>query len=865
MIGTMLGPYRVLEKLGAGGMGEVYKARDTRLDRVVAIKILPSHLSSDSAARARFEREARAISHLNDPRICTLHDIGREGETDFLVMEYLEGQTLAARIEKGPLPVADVLRYGREVAHALDRAHRAGIVHRDLKPANVMLVGGGTRQAPATVKLMDFGLARGVEPGGAAPGATQVATMARPVTAEGTIVGTLHYMAPEQLEGRETDSRTDVWALGCVLYEMATGKRAFDADSQASLVAAIMDREPPAITDLQPLSPAALEHVVSRCLAKDPAERWQSARDVAHELEWLTQTSSALPTPPAGPKPLRRRRWLAIAAASTLVAAVGAGLFIAGRASILLPQPPKFTRLTFREGYISNARFTQGGNSVVYSAQWDGREPEIFESQTDGSSTHQWPGLTGFALFSVGSKGDLAVGKRNNAVSIEEYGPLFTASPSGTAPKPGNENIRWAEWMRDGSTLAVVKRIAGKDVLEIPEGKEVGRRTDGQFMDLRLSPDGRRWALTEHPFLNDSRGTVAMVDDAGRMTTLTKEFASVSGVAWSQDGSEIWFSAVEHGVRQRLYAVTTSPKPRLRAVSDLPGSLWLGDLDHSTGRVLLGLRRARAGIRGQLAGDTRERELGWLDYALAADMSDDGKTLLLTDEGESASRSYSVFRRSAEDQRLMRLDDGFACALSPDGQWALAIRLDTPQHLVLLPTGAGKPRDLPPGPVVTFQNAAFLSDGKRILFVGAERDHADRTWIQDVSGGPPSQLTDEGTAGVTVSPKDRFIAAVTHDRRLMFVPLDRSKPTEVGTLGPSEAPCQWSKDGNTLYLSRTAPSLELSTFDVRTRQRRPWKKLEVADPAGVNYWNVVMTRDARFYAYSYCRWLDELYVVDGLK
>jgi serine/threonine protein kinase len=216
--GSRLGPYEIVTLVGAGGMGEVYKARDTRLDRVVAIKIVPERLSSDPAARARFEREARAISHLNDPHICTLHDVGREGDTDFLVMEYLEGQTLAARLDRGPLPISDVVRYGREVAHALDRAHRAGIVHRDLKPANIMLVGGGTRQASAQVKLMDFGLARGIEPGGAAPAVTEVATMARPVTAEGSIVGTLHYMAPEQLEGRETDARADVWALGCVLY-----------------------------------------------------------------------------------------------------------------------------------------------------------------------------------------------------------------------------------------------------------------------------------------------------------------------------------------------------------------------------------------------------------------------------------------------------------------------------------------------------------------------------------------------------------------------------------------------------------------------------------------------------------------------
>ena len=329
--GTRLGPYEVAGSLGAGGMGEVYKARDTRLDRVVAIKILPERLSSDPAARARFEREARAISHLNDPHICTLHDVGREGDTDFLVMEYLEGQTLAAPDRERPAP--DLRRRALRPRHRRRPRPRAPGGHRP--------PGSQARQHHARRRrhAADFGRgqADGLRPrarlrrGSRRAALTGVATMARPVTAEGTIVGTLHYMAPEQLEGRETDARADVWALGCVLYEMATGRRAFEGASQASLIAAIIDREPEPMSRVQPLSPPALEHVVARCLAKDPGERWQSARDAAHELEWLgaSGATSLTPTARAASRMRVRERlgWglAVVTLAAALVAAVLVG------------------------------------------------------------------------------------------------------------------------------------------------------------------------------------------------------------------------------------------------------------------------------------------------------------------------------------------------------------------------------------------------------------------------------------------------------------------------------------------------------------------------------------------------------------
>src|SRR5712672_3077257 len=295
LLGKRLGPFEILSSIGAGGMGEVYRARDTRLDRIVAIKVLPTHLADRSELRERFEREARTIASLNHPHICTLFDIGQQDGIDYLVMECLEGETLAQRLQKGPLPLEQVLQYAIEIADALDKAHRKGVTHRDLKPGNIMLTKSGT-------KLLDFGLAKlkqEIVPANVQ--LSQLPTANDPLTAQGTIVGTLQYMAPEQLEGKEVDARTDIFAFGAVVYEMATGKRAFEGKSQASVIGAILKDDPPPMSSLQPMTPPALDRVVKRCLAKETDERWQSADDLTNELKWIAEGGSQVTLAPTVP------------------------------------------------------------------------------------------------------------------------------------------------------------------------------------------------------------------------------------------------------------------------------------------------------------------------------------------------------------------------------------------------------------------------------------------------------------------------------------------------------------------------------------------------------------------------------------
>ena len=363
--GTKLGPYEIVAPIGAGGMGEVYKAKDTRLDRTVAIKVLPSHVASNPEVRQRFEREARAVSSLNHPHICTLYDIGSENGIDFMVMELIEGDTLADRLKKGALPLDQALRYGIEIADALDKAHRQGVVHRDLKPGNIMLMKSGA-------KLLDFGLAKITAQQTNAAGLSALPTEAKPLTQEGSILGTFQYMAPEQLEGKEADARADLFALGAVLYEMLTGRKAFEGESQASLITAIMSAEPASISDLQPLTPFALERLVRRCLAKDPEDRWQSARDVTLELGWIRDKGDAdvSTTAPAGARSRERLAWVLALLLAAAVVGVAVHRFTR-------PDAPPVIRLRTEAGELSVTmgqfvKITPDGRTLVYRGERDG-------------------------------------------------------------------------------------------------------------------------------------------------------------------------------------------------------------------------------------------------------------------------------------------------------------------------------------------------------------------------------------------------------------------------------------------------------------------------------------------------------------
>ena len=398
-VGTQLGPYEVLGPLGAGGMGEVYRARDTRLDRTVAIKILPAHLSERPQARERFDREARAISSISHPNICHLYDVGQQNGASYLVMEYLEGETLATRLAKGPLPLEQALRVGAEIAEGLDRAHRGGVVHRDLKPGNIMLTKSGA-------KLMDFGLAKAATPvSPPSSGVTQtLASPTHPLTAEGTMVGTFQYMSPEQVEGKEADARSDIFALGAVLYEMVTGKRAFVGKTTASVLAAVLERQPAPISALLPMTPPAVDRLVRTCLAKDPEHRWQTAHDVGLQLKQIAEGSSqadmpALPAPAARPRQPLAWGLAGLFAVLAITAAVMA--YLAGQKPwpTLRVQinPPDKTSFNLAGDTSGPAVVSPDGRYVVFSAR-DETGSRLYLRSLDSLTPQPLPGTEG-AMF----------------------------------------------------------------------------------------------------------------------------------------------------------------------------------------------------------------------------------------------------------------------------------------------------------------------------------------------------------------------------------------------------------------------------------------------------------------------------------
>jgi Tol biopolymer transport system component/predicted Ser/Thr protein kinase len=439
--GVRLGPYEVVEAIGAGGMGEVYRATDTRLDRVVALKVLPSHLSSNPELRERFDREARTISSLSHPHICTLYDVGHHDGIDYLVMEFVEGESLEQRLKKGPLPLDQTLRYGIEIAEALDKAHRQGIVHRDLKPANIMITKSGA-------KLLDFGLAKIVAPETPVVQLSHLPTAQRQLTQEGAILGTFQYMAPEQLEGQEADARTDIFALGTVLYEMATGRHAFEGKTKTSLIAAIVDREPPAMSTIRPMTPPAFERVVKTCLAKDPDDRWQSARDVAKELRWIQQGGSATAIRPA-----RSREWIAWTLAAVALAVAAVFAYLLHRATVELPPrveaailPPEKTAFALT-GPTPEFALSPDGRRLAMRVTADGRRT-IWIRPLDSSSAQPLLGTDGatFMFWSPDSR-YLAFFSGSKLKKIDvSGGPPQVICDVGSQPRGGS-------WSKDGTIL----------------------------------------------------------------------------------------------------------------------------------------------------------------------------------------------------------------------------------------------------------------------------------------------------------------------------------------------------------------------------------------------------------------------------
>ncbi|HEX7252505.1 MAG TPA: protein kinase, partial [Thermoanaerobaculia bacterium] len=782
--GAKLGPYEVISPLGAGGMGEVWKAKDPRLKREVAIKVLPISFSQDTDRLRRFEQEAQAAGALNHPNITSVFDIGSHEGAPYIVTELLEGETLRSRLAAGALPVRKAIDYAIQLARGLAAAHEKGIVHRDLKPENVFVTNDGR------VKILDFGLAK-LKQSEDRGEKTNLPTAPAP-TEPGVVMGTMGYMSPEQVRGKTADKRSDLFSFGAILYEMLSGQRAFRGDTAADTITAILTKEPPDLTQTNKEIHPGLDRIVRHCLEKNPEERFESARDVAFDLEALSGLSGASAVTGAHtvPAPRARSSWPLLALAAVLGAAIASPfVFSAGKKAAYVP-PPSFHQITFSRGEVGNSLFAPDGQTIVYSAAWEGKPMEVFIHRPESPESRPF-GLSSAEVLAVSDTGEMAVSiNRRQAAPFARTGRLARISIAGGAPRDVLDDVQWAAFGPDGNSLAIVRDVGVKNRLEYPIGK-VLYETTGWISHPRVSPKGDYIAFMDHPAPSDDGGTVAVVDMAGKKKTLTPIYATAQGLAWTPDGGEIWFTAAEGGFNRAIHAVTTSG--RLRLIGRVPGISTIRDIS-KTGRVLMTNESFRLGILYRGPGDSTEKDLSWLDYSLVTDIFPDGKRILITESGEGGGAAYSAYLRSTDGTPAVRLGEGATEAFSPEGRWAATlVHPFSDSHLVIVPTGVGESRT-PSAENLTVINADWMPDGKRIVFTATEPGRGTRLFLRDAEGGKPKAITPEGYSLYrgTVTPDGKAAVVRGPDRRIYTYPLGGGEPQALSGLAPDESPMHFS-------------------------------------------------------------------------
>jgi len=849
--GARVGSFEIVAPLGAGGMGEVYRARDPRLGRDVAVKLLPPGVATNADRLQRFEQEARAAGMLNHPNLLTVYELGVHDEAPYIATELLEGETLRTRLDGGvALAPRKAIDIAVQIANGLAAAHEKGIVHRDLKPDNLFLTRDGR------VKILDFGLAKLLN----AAATPQESTMKMQHTAPGTVMGTVGYMSPEQVRGEEVDHRTDIFAFGTILYEMLAGKRAFARDSSVETLNAILKDDPPELTSTGHVVPPALQKIVDHCLEKNPAARFQSAKDVAFHLETITSTDSG-----AARMPLARasRGRLALSGAAIVFAliAAAAALIAIKRAK---PEQPSLHQLTYRRGTVRSARFAADGQTVVYGAAWDGGPLRMFQTRVNELESAPLP-LPDGDILAISPSGELAVsiGRKFDAWTSE--GTLATASLLGGASRPLVERANCADYSSDGKEMAIVRHAGNVDVLEWPLGKKV-IETGGYFSHVRISRDGKRVAFLDHPFYGDNRGDVAVIDRSGRKTVLVHDWSAVEGLAWSADGSEVWFSGDRDGSvgNFELYGVDLGGK--VRKVWYVPSTVTLLDISRD-GRALVTSGGLTGSIYGQRASDPRERDLTILTWADAEGLSPDGNTVIVTSYGAGAGPYYSTYLRPF-DGAYERLGEGRGGHLSPDGKWIIAMRYSEPPQVLLHPLGAGTTR------VVDTKgkrpmNADWLPDGRLVIESGAPNGECAFDIVDPWRGGVTPIATTPGLPAerLYVSPDGKWIvfSGRQGEPRLQPVSGGASRAFPVATTA-SDGMGGWSSDGRIYICHREPPVFRFDKCDIETGACTHVRDVPMPESTGIlGRAYASLSRDGSAYATTCTRILNDLYVVEGLR
>jgi len=848
MNGRVIGHYKVLEQIGAGAMGEVYRARDERLGRDVALKLIRAASSDNPDHVRRFELEARAAAALNHPNIVAIYDVGLEGGTPYIVCELLEGKTLRQRLRSGALPAGLAVDYAHQIVQGLIAAHERHIIHRDLKPENLIVTTDGR------VKILDFGVAKLQSPSDESVRTVEEMTT---VTKTGSIIGTIAYMSPEQLRGKPVDHRSDIFSLGGIFYEMLTGRRPFRGETEVDTITAVLREDPPELDLDQARIPLPLRQILLHCLEKEPENRFQTARDLAFGLETLSDLAPG------------RARLGGTARRTSFVPWIIAGLLLIATvllaAKLAQPRPDAITyhRVTFEQGTLYSARFAPGFHSVVYGAAWGGRELQLFSTVGD-SLLAQPLNVTNANLLAISKTGEMAL--TLNGVHMQhlvvEHGTLARAPLAGGSPREILEDVRWADWDPKGE-LAVVHHVQDRDRIEYPIG-HVLYQSSGWISHMRLSPDGDSIAFIDHSSLWDDRGLVCRMDLVGHVTPLTQEWDSADGLAWSANGKDIWFTAAENGYTRALLAVE-SPQ-HVRTILRIPAGLTLQDIAPD-GRVLISLDSERLAMATE-ARNGKAQDISWHDWDVAKEISPDGQSVLFEDASEAASENYWVAIRRIDGAPPIQLGEGAAGGLSPDGKWAIGIIDGKPGRIMLYPIGPGQPRNIPVEGLehIVTGSSHFAPDGKRITINANEAGHGVRGYFVNLDGGKPIPVTPEGVAGGFVSPDGKQLLAyngTTIDLTRGSLGASRKIPG----LGTDFTPLQWSKDGTAIYGYRPGHiPARLSRVEVATGRETFVQDIQPETTTGlVLIAPLVTNRDATRFAFSYYQVFSVLYVLSGLR
>ena len=854
--GTCLGPYEIVDSIGAGGMGEVYRAHDTRLDRSVAIKILPPAFADDPDRLRRFEQEARAAGSLNHPNIVAVYDFGRFENAAYVATELLEGETLRARLADSLLPARKAVEIAVQVARGLSAAHAKGITHRDIKPENLFITTGGF------VKILDFGLAKLAAKD--AVDKTSAPTMAIE-TNPGLVMGTVAYMSPEQVRGGTIDPRSDIFSLGVVLFEMLAGKRPFAGDSSAETMSAILKEDVP---DLPESAPPGLDRIVRRCLEKKPEERFESARDLAFALESVTSGSgrekaAAAPEIHDDERPAGRKALL-IGSALAIAAIVLA--FYAGRASHRT-LTPVFHRLTFRRGVVPTARFANDGKTIVYAASWDGKPFEVYS--TEESSPESRPlGIQNAIPVSISKNNEMALIISPVMRWAETPGTLARAPVSGGAPREIADDVFMADWTPDGQGLAVTRGTAAVQWIEYPIGKKI-YQSSGSILTISFSPKGDKIAFLDNPFAQDPGGYVSIIDTNGANKISSERWGTIQGLSWSPDGSEVWFTASNHGYITQIYAMDL--KGHVRLVFSLPGNYWLSEIAPD-GRILLGEQAEIVSLFAHRRNGGDTPDISWHDQSVVYDLSPDGSQILFIEAGDAAynSKDWPVYVRKTDGSLATQIGEGYATALSPDGNWAMVAPRANPAQLVALPLHAGDARPLT-ADQIHHVYGRWLPDGKHIVFVGAEPGHGPRYYVQDAAPGKPRAIStedivfDRSQDDIVVSRDGRMLAAAMQDHSVHLLPIDGGAARAVPGIKDVTPVAFCGDDSLLVYHSGDMPA-RIVRVDLASGRQTPWRELMPGYRAAL--WEIQPIRvasDCESYAYSAQYLPETVFVVSGLR